>query len=329
MTRRLFLTTTGRIALASALAACTLAAQTTEAAPKQVRLVVPFPPSGNLDTITRLVAERMQPTFGTVIVENRSGANGNIGAENVFNAAPDGGTLMVAPYGPLAVNKNLYPKLSYDSDQFVPVAMLASVPNVLAINPSLPVNSLAEFITYVKANPGKVAFASQGSGSSSHLAAELFMQLTGTKMLHVPYKGTGPAIVDLLGGQVSVFFDTLSSSGKYQKSGKLKILAVADSKRSALLPEVPTFAEAGPPAMKDMLANAWYAVVAPPKTPADIVARYEKVISAAIAAPDMKQKFAEMGIDPFVANSADTGAFIRKETVKWGQVIRAGQISVD
>ena len=326
MNSRLFLRMVGRVALVTAMGACSIAVH---AAPKQVRLVVPFPPSGNLDTIARQVAEQLQPTFGVVIVENRSGANGNIGAENVYNSTPDGSTLMVAPYGPLAVNKNLYPKLGYDSDKFVPVTMLATVPNVLAINPSLPVNNLAEFIAYLKANPDKVAFASQGSGSSSHLAAELFMQLTGTKMLHVPYKGTGPALVDLLGGQVTVFFDTLSSSGKFQKSGKLRILAVADSKRSTLLPEVPTFAEAGPPEMKAMLANAWYAVVAPPKTPADVVAKYEKAISAAIATPEIKQKFAEMGIDPFIATSEETRTFIRKETQKWGQVIRAGNISVD
>ncbi|MPS26150.1 tripartite tricarboxylate transporter substrate binding protein [Pigmentiphaga sp.] len=314
------------LGLALALAAGWLPAG---AAPKQVRLVVPFPPSGNLDTITRQVAEGLQQTFGVVIVENRPGANGNIGADNAYKSAPDGSTLMFAPYGPIAVNQHLYPRLSYDPAQWVPVAMLGTVPNVLAIHPSLPVHDLAGFIAYLRANPGKVAFASQGAGSSSHLAAELFMQLTGTSMLHIPYKGTGPALVDLLGGQVTVFFDTLSSSGKYQKSGKLRILAVADDKRSPLLPEVPTFAEAGPPSMTRMMANAWYAVVAPPKTPRDVVQKYERAINEVLASPATKRKFEEMGIDPLITTSAEAGRFMQQETEKWGQVIRAGKITLD
>ncbi|VCU71590.1 Tripartite tricarboxylate transporter family receptor [Pigmentiphaga humi] len=323
---RSFLRRTATLSCAAVLIACWPAV---EAAPKQVRLVVPFPPSGNLDTITRQVAEGLQQTFGVVIVENRPGANGNIGADNVYKSPPDGSTLMFAPYGPIAVNQHLYPKLSYDPAQWVPVAMLATVPNVLAIHPSLPVHDLAGFIAYLRANPGKVAFASQGAGSSSHLAAELFMQLTGTSMLHIPYKGTGPALVDLLGGQVTVFFDTLSSSGKYQKNGRLRILAVADDKRSPLLPDVPTFAEAGPPSMKNMMANAWYAVVAPPGTPREVAAKYERAINDVLAAPATRQKFAEMGIDPVIATSAEAGRFMHDEAEKWGSVIRASKITLD
>lgn len=298
--------------------------------PKQLRLVVPFPPSGNLDTITRQVAEGLQQTLGTpVIVENRPGANGNIGADNAFKSAPDGSTLMFAPYGPIAVNQHLYPKLSYDPSQWTPVTMLGTVPNVLAVHPSLPARDLNEFIAYVRAHPGKVAFASQGAGSSSHLAAELFMQLTGTNMLHIPYKGTGPALIDLLGGQVTVFFDTLASSGKYQKSGRLRILAVADDKRSALLPDVPTFAEAGPPSMQHMMANAWYAVVAPPKTPHDVVEKYQRAINDVLASPATRHKFEEMGIDPLITTSAEADRFIQQETQKWGKVIRTGKITLD
>jgi tripartite-type tricarboxylate transporter receptor subunit TctC len=293
---------------------------------KIVRVVVPFPPSGNLDTIARSIAPYLSRDNRAVVVENRAGANGNIGAENVYSSPPDGSALLFAPYGPIAVNQSLYPNLRYDPSQWVPITMLGTVPNVLAIHPSLPVHNVQEFITYLKANPGKVAFASQGSGSSSHLAAELFMQLTGTHMIHVPYKGTGPALTDLLGGQVTVFFDTLSSSGRFYKSGKLKILAVADVKRSALLPNVPTFAEGGPPALKQMISSAWYAAVAPPKTPPTIVSSYERTIRDALATPELRKKFAEMGISSFDTNSEQAGEFIRKETEKWAEVIRNGKV---
>ena len=318
-----------RRAAALGLALCAAWSAAAGASPKQLRVIVPFPPSGNLDTIARLVAEGLQPAFGVVIVENRPGANGNIGADQAFKSPPDGSTLMFAPYGPIAVNQHLYPRLSYDPAQWVPVAMLGTVPNVLAIHPSLPVQDLAGFIAYLRANPGKVAFASQGAGSSSHLAAELFMQLTGTSMLHIPYKGTGPALVDLLGGQVTVFFDTLSSSGKYHKSGKLRILAVADDKRSPVLQEVPTFAEAGPPSMSQMMANAWYAVVAPPNTPREVVEKYERAINEVLSSPAIQKKFEEMGIDPLVATSAEAGRFMRQEAEKWGRVIRASKITLD
>jgi tripartite-type tricarboxylate transporter receptor subunit TctC len=327
----MFLFSPSRAACALCLAALAVfngpaAAQATS---KQLRLVVPFPPGGTVDSIARNVADYLHQKFGVVVVENRAGANGNIGADNVYRSPPDGTTLLFAPYGPIAVNKNLYPKLSYDPAQWVPVTMLATVPNVLTVHPSLPVKNLSEFIAYLKANPGKVAFASQGSGSSSHLAAELFMQLSKTEMIHVPYKGTGPALNDLLGGQVTVFFDTLSSSGKFHKNGRLRVLAVAGTKRSSALPEVPTFAEAGPASMKQMVSSAWYAVVAAPQTPPAIVSKYEKAITEMLALPETQRKFTDMGIEPVVASSEQTGAFIRDETEKWGKVIREGKISVE
>ncbi|CAN5416124.1 tripartite tricarboxylate transporter substrate binding protein [soil metagenome] len=297
---------------------------------KAVRLVVPYPPGGTIDGLTRIVGEKLQRQFPAgLVIENRAGANGNIGAENVYRSAPDGTALMFTPSGPIAVNQALYPKLGYDPTKWVPVTLLAETPNVLVVHPSVPAKTLPEFIAYLKANPDKVSFASQGSGSSSHLAAVLFMQLTGTQMTHVPYKGTGPALNDLLGGQVEVFFDNLSSAGKFHANGRLRVIAVADTKRSAKLPEIPTFAEAGPPAMKDMISTAWYGVVAPPGTPAATIAAYQKAITDVIALPDVKKKFEDLGVDPDVASPEQTAAFIRDETQKWGKVIRDAKLSAD
>ena len=297
---------------------------------KPVRFVVPYPPGGTIDSIARVVAEKLQRQFpGGVVVENRPGANGNIGADSVYRSPPDGTSLLFAPSGPIAVNQSLYPKLTYDPTRWVPVALLAAAPNVLVVHPSVPANTLPEFIAYVKANPGKVSFASQGSGSSSHLAAVMFMELTGTSMTHVPYKGTAPALNDLLGGQVNVFFDNLSSSLKFQRAGKLRILAIADTRRSATLPEVPTFGEAGPAPLKQMISSAWYAVVAPPGTPPATVAAHQKAINSVLAMADVKQKFTDLGIEPEGGSAARTAAFVRDETDKWAKVIRDGKVTVE
>ena len=319
-------------ALAAALALACLGGALAQAQPidKPLRIVVPFPPGGTIDSLARIVAERLQKQLSSpVVIENRPGANGNIGADNVYRSPADGTSLLFAPSGPVAVNQSLYNKLSYDPSRWVPVTLLATVPNVLVVHPAVPAKTLSEFIAYVKSNPGKVAFASQGSGSSSHLAAVQFMELTGTEMAHVPYKGTAPALTDLIGGQVQVFFDNLSSSAKFLQGGKVRILAVADAKRSPRLPDVPTFAETDRATLGAMMSSAWYAVVAPPGTPAAVASAWHKAIAGVLADAEVKQKFDELGVEPRPATPAETGAFVKDETAKWARVIRDGKVTTD
>ena len=292
-----------------------------------LKIVVPYPAGGTADILPRVMAEKLRGAYpGGVVIENRTGAGGNIGAEAVFRAEPDGNTLMASPPAPIAINQHLYKKLAFDPAKWVPVTVLATVPNVLVVSPKLPVHNVAEFIAYAKANPGKLSFGSQGNGTTSHLTASLFMQLTGTEMIHVPYKGTAPALVDLVGGQIDVFFDNLSSSMQFHQAGKLRILAIADEQRSRALPDVPTFAEQKLPAMN---AVTWFAVVAPPGTPQAKVASTQKAIAEALALPDVKQKFAEQGAEPRGWDSAQTGKFIQAESAKWNKVIKSANVSLD
>lgn len=294
---------------------------------KPLRLIVPFPAGGTADILPRILAEKMRTNFPAgVMVENRAGAGGNIGAEMVYRADPDGSTLLVSPPGPIAINHNLYSKLAFDPTRWAPITIVATVPNVLSINPKLPAKNLAEFIAYVKANPGKVSYASQGNGSTSHLTASMFMQLTGTDMIHIPYKGTAPALVDLIGGQVDIFFDNLSSSMQFHQSGKLRILAVADTQRSKALPQIPTFAESSLPAMD---AVTFFAVVAPPGTPAATIAAVQKSVADALALPDVKQRFAEQGAEPRGWSPEQTDRFIKAETDKWNKVIKSANVTLE
>ncbi len=292
-----------------------------------LKLIVPFSAGGTADVLPRLVAEKLRIHYpGGVLVDNKPGAGGNIGAEQVFRADPDGLTLLVSPPGPIAVNHHLYRKLSFDPTRWVPVTVLATVPNILAVRSKLPVQNVAEFIAYLKANPGKVSVATQGGGSTSHLTAALFMQLTGTDMNVVPYKGTAPALVDLIGGNVDVFFDNISSSAQHHQGGKLRVLAVADEQRSRILPDVPTFAEQKLPAMQSV---TFFSVVAPPGTPPSIAAALQKQFAEVLAAPDVRQRFAEQGAEPRGWSTEQTGQFIRTETEKWNKVIKAANVTLD
>jgi tripartite-type tricarboxylate transporter receptor subunit TctC len=261
-----------------------------------------------------------------VVVDNKTGAGGNIGAELAFKADPDGNTLLVSPPGPIAINRSLYPKLSYDAAQWVPVTVIAAVPNVLAVSPKVPARTVEEFIAYVKANPGKVSFASQGNGSTSHLTAMLFQSLTGSRMTHVPYKGTAPALTDLIGGQVDVFFDNLASSLPLHKSGRLRILAVADSKRSGILNGVPSFVEGGLPGM---VAVTWFAVVAPPGTPAAAVQQLNGALVEALKLPDVQARFAEQGAEAIGNSPEQMGRFVRDEAVRWARIIKDANVTLD
>jgi tripartite-type tricarboxylate transporter receptor subunit TctC len=294
---------------------------------KLVHFVVPFPAGGTADVLPRLLADKLHAQFPAgIVVENRSGAGGNIGAEAVFRSEPDGTMLLVSPPGPIAINHLLYKKLSFDPTRWVPVTVLATVPNVLAVSNKLPVNNVPELIAYLKANPGKVSYASQGNGSTSHLTANLFMSLTGTSMVHVPYKGTAPALVDLMGGQVDLFFDNLSSSLPQHQGGKLRILAVADEQRSPALPNVPTFAESKLPGMQ---AVTWFAVVAPPGTPPALISSYQSAMATVLALPDLRQKFTEQGAEARGWSVDQTQRFIRAESERWGKVIKSANVSLD
>jgi tripartite-type tricarboxylate transporter receptor subunit TctC len=313
--------------LASALTLPLLPSMAQAQTAKPVKLIVPFPAGGTADVLPRLVAEKMRAQFpGGVVVENRVGAGGNVGADVVFRAEPDGTTLLASPPGPIAINHHLYTKLSFDPTRWVPITVLATVPNVLAVSTKVPVQNLAEFIAYLKANPRKVSYASQGNGSTSHLTASMFMQITGTEMIHIPYKGTAPALVDLVGGQVDIFFDNLSSSAQFHNAGKLKILAVADEQRSPALPQVPTFAELKLPAMN---AVTFFSVVAPPGTTPAMALTLQKSVAEALAQPDVKQKFTDQGAEPRGWTPEQTGRFIKGESERWNKVIKSANVTLE
>lgn len=294
---------------------------------RPLRLVVPFPAGGTADILPRIVAGKAHTAYpGGIFVENKAGAGGNIGADYVYRADPDGTTFLASPPGPIAINQHLYKKLSFDPTRFEPITVLATVPNVLDVNTRLPVKNLQEFIAYVKANPGKVTFASQGNGSTSHLTAALFMQLTGTEMVHVPYKGTAPALVDIVAGTVDVFFDNLSSSQNLHKTGKLRILAVADEKRAPLLPGVPTFVESKLPGM---VAVTFFTMAAPPGTPKGVVDHAYQAFGGALQDADTRKKFAEQGATPAGWSPEQTARFIRAESERWGRVIKTANVTLE
>jgi tripartite-type tricarboxylate transporter receptor subunit TctC len=260
-----------------------------------------------------------------VVVENRAGAAGNIGAEFVSRADPDGYTLMASPPPPLVVNQYLYPRIAFDATQFVPISVMAAVPTVLAVNPKLPAQTLAEFIALARARPGEINFASQGSGSTSHLTTELFMMATGVKLAHVPYKGTAPGLTDLMAGQVDLMFDNLSSSLGFIRAGRLRALAVTSARRVAALPDTPALAES----MPGLVSTAWFAVMAPPGTPTEIAAKVSAAISEAIRLPDVQKRLADMLAEPMGLGPADTAAHLRQDAERWKRVIAGGRIRVE
>ncbi len=292
-----------------------------------VKIIVPFPAGGTADVLPRIVADKLSAKWGQpVIIENRAGAGGNIGAEAAAKADPDGYTLLASPPGPLAINQNLYKKLSYDAKKFVPISVLATVPNVLAARPTLPVDSVPALINYAKSKPGAVTFASQGNGSTSHLTAVMFESMAGVQMVHVPYKGTAPALTDLMGGQVDIFFDNLGSSLAPHQGGKLKILAIAGPQPVVSLPNIPTLAEAGLPGFRSV---TWFGVVAPPGTPAPIAAQISAAIGEALRMPDVRQRFLDQGAEPVGGTPAETASFIKDEVVRWEKVIAGAHVKID
>ncbi len=295
---------------------------------KPIRLVVPFPPGGATDILARAVAQKLTEAWGQqVIVDNRPGAGGNIGSELVAKAAPDGYTLEMGTVGTHAINASLYAKMPYDHvKDFVPVILVAGVPNVLVVHPSVPVNSVAELIAYAKANPGKLNFASSGSGTSIHLSGELFKVMAGVQMTHVPYKGSAPAMQDLLGGQVQLMFDNLPPSLPQIKAGKLKALAVTSVTRAPALPDTPTVAEAGLPGFE---ASSWFGVLAPAGTPPAIVAKLNAEIAKWLATPEAKEKMLALGANAVGGPPEDFAKHIAVETAKWAKVVKESGAKVD
>jgi len=311
-----------------ALAAPLASAQSATYPTKPIRLVVPFPPAGTTDILARAVAQKLSETWGQqVVVDNHPGAGGNIGSDIVAKASPDGYTLLMGTVGTHAINPSLYAKMPYDHvKDFAPVILVAGVPNVLVVNPSLPVKSVPELIAYGKANPGKLNFASSGNGTSIHLSGELFKTMTGIEMTHVPYKGSSPALTDLMGGQVQLMFDNLPSSLSFIKAGKLRALAVTSAERSATLPELPTLAESGLPGFE---ASSWFGILAPAGTPKAIVDKINGAVAAWLATPEAKEKLLSQGAISAGGSPDAFAKHIASETAKWAKVVKASGAHVD
>jgi tripartite-type tricarboxylate transporter receptor subunit TctC len=294
---------------------------------KQVRMIVPFPAGGSADILCRIAGEKLGAAWNQpVIIDNRAGAGGNVGAEIAYRADSDGYTLLCSPPGPLAINHNLYRTLPYDWTKFAPVTVLALVPNVITTRIDLPANSVRELIAYAKANPGKVTYASQGNGSTSHLSAQMLATMAGIEMVHIPYKGEGPALIDLTAGRVDIFVGSISAALRFEKAGQLRFLGLASRTRSAVAPDVPTTAEIGLP---DLVSSAWYALVAPPGTPDAIVQKINADTAAALKLPDVRSRFLELGAEPQGDTAAATAAFIKAEEARWRSVIRSANVTLE
>jgi tripartite-type tricarboxylate transporter receptor subunit TctC len=294
-----------------------------------IRIINPFPPGGSVDITARLLAQKLSESLPhQVIVENRAGAGGNAGAEAVAKSDPDGYTLLFSAPGPIVVNQTLYTKgLPFDpTKDFAPIAIFAFTPIVLMVNPDIPAKNVQELIAFAKANPGKVNFGSAGMGSTPHLSGELFKSMTRTEITHVPYRGTGPAMNDLIGGHIQMFFDLLPGSLPQISTGKVRALANAGAKRPAALPDLPTVAEQGLPGFD---SSSWVVLVAPAKTPAGVLAKLREEVGKAIKSPDIVARLHELGSDPGTASEAEVRAFLDAETRKWAEVIRVSGAKAD
>lgn len=322
--------------LAFALLAAPLAARAQAAWPSRaVRIVVPFAAGGTTDILARALAPELQRALGqSVIVENKPGAGGNNGAADVAKAAADGHTFLMGTVGTHAINPALYAKMPYDHiKDFVPVTLVAGVPNVLVMNPvhaqQNGIDSVPSLIDFARKRPGKLNMASSGNGTSIHLAGELFKTMTGTFMLHLPYGGSGPALIDLISGNTDLMFDNLPSSLPHIKSGRLKALAVTSATRSAALPDLPTVEEAGGPALKGYEASSWFGLLAPAGTPMDIVNRVQAETAKALGSPAIKERLQSQGAVPSGMTSVEFARHIAAETAKWARVVKASGAKVD
>lgn len=307
-------------------ALCGSALAQTKYPSRPVRVVVPYPPGGITDVATRMVAQELQKTLSqNVIVDNRPGANSIVGVEIVAKAAPDGYTLtsVIAAH---AANQTLYPKLPYDSIRsFAPVSLLVTAPLIVCVSNALPVKTPRELIELAKAKPGQLTFASSGIGAAAHLTTELLMLTTGVKMIHVPYKGTAPALLDLSGGQVSLMMDTPGSMLPHARAGKIRALAMASEKRVAVAPELPTLIESG----VNVVGGTWVGILAPAGTPREVVNLLSREMQTAVRKPELRERFTTLGIDPAGSTPEEFTKFLKDEIDKWGKVIRAANVKVE
>jgi len=295
---------------------------------RPARIVVPFPPGGPLDATGRLIAQKLTEAWGqSVVVENKPGAGGNIGADLVAKSAPDGYTVVMGALSTHAVNPSLYPRMPYDAvKDFAPITLLATTPNVLVVNPSLPVNSVKDLVAYAKANPGKLSFGSGSNGSAGHLAGELFKFDTGIDVVHIPYKGGAPATQALLAGDVQFMFDNLANATPQIKAGKLRALAVTTAERSKLAPDLPTMAEAGLPGFD---ISTWYGLLAPAGTPKSVVVRWNVEVVKILNTPDVRERLAAQGAEAAPTTPAQFADFIGSEIPKYARIVKASGAKVD
>ena len=285
-----------------------------------VKVIVPFPPGSTLDALARIVTDQLAQRWGQpVIIENISGGGGNIGTDRFARSPPDGYTLMLSPPGPLTINPFLYGDVAYDPAKFVPITLLARVPNVLIVRNSLGAMSVADLVALARANPGKLTYASQGVGSTAFLTAKLFETRADVRMAHVPYRGAGPALTDIVAGHVDMMFDTIVTSLPLHRAGSARIVAIANAQRSSALPNVPTFAESG---MPDFRSITWFGGVAPPGTPASVAEKVHKDLVEVLARPEVNAKLAELMLEPVASTPAQAAQFFVEETALWGKVIR-------
>ncbi|MFZ0839459.1 MAG: tripartite tricarboxylate transporter substrate binding protein [Xanthobacteraceae bacterium] len=315
----------GAVVVTIALAAMSAAAD--DYPNRSMRIVVPFPAGGTADAIPRLIGDWLSRKWGQpVVIENKAGAAGNIGAEAVANADPDGYTLLSSPPPPLVVNQNLYPKLGFDPGAFVPISVMAVVPTALVVNPArIAANTVPDFIAMARANPGKITAATQGNGTTSHLTSEMFQMLAKVKFVQVPYRGSAPALQGLVAGDVDIMFDNLGVSLALVQSQQLKLIAVGTERRMASLPEVPTIAETLP----GFVSSAWFAVVAPPRTPQPIADKISADIDTALRQPEIVARLKDLSAEPVGGASAAAGKFMHEEAERWRAVIVAAGIKLE
>jgi tripartite-type tricarboxylate transporter receptor subunit TctC len=313
---------------ASVLLAQAFAAAASDYPSKPIKFIIPYPPGGPTDAMARLIQVPLQAKLQQpVIIDNRPGAGGNIGTDFVAKAPADGYTILLAASGPMAVNKTLYRSIPFDSQKdFAPIIQISAFPLVLEVHPSVPANNIKQFLALAKDKPTDLGFASAGNGTPQHLAGELFNTATGLKLQHIPYKGAGPALIDVLGGHVKVMFDILGSSVQYIKTSKLRPLAVTTASRSPALPDVPTMAEAGLPGYD---ISGWHGIAAPAATPKPIIAQLNKTINEIFADPEFRKRWEELGT-PIVGGTPEAfGALVKSDTVKLGKLVKDAGVTVD
>ena len=315
----------GLVAAALAICALDAAAQYPN---KPIKMIVPFPPAGSTDLSARAVAGKLQERLGQpIVIENKPGAGGNIGGEQAAKSPPDGYTLFVGTVGTNAINSSIYSKMPFDHQKdFAPVILLSKTPNVLVVNPALPVNSVQDVIRLAKAKPNELTFASSGVGTSIHMSGELFKAMAGVQMTHVPYKGSGPMLIDLISGQVNMAFDNLSATIQHIKSGKLKPIATTGSVRAPTLPDLPTVQEAG---LAGYDSTSWNAIFVPAGTPKPVIDRLNKELDAILQSPETKKFFSDQGAEAGGGSPEQLANFVKSETAKWAKVVKESGAKAD